>query len=947
LADHSKSSSALQCIISEDEEEEQEEQEEEHHSKSSSALQCIISEDEEEEREEQEEEQEEQEEEHESLVYDPQCQYQAMLKVFHDVEKAIETLLYLHRGFPVHQSLFGDLSAMLMAIAKFQADHYSNSAYLILASKTLDELAAYQGLQYPELPHTREFVKAFAKFGFCITPRLWQKEEIVCIAIALLDPRLKFSGIMQKDGKYVQNAFRGMAVLDPRIQRVFYERLKSFGFVNPRYHPERLQSFSSVVINGGGSWQQNSTWEFPLISRFQINSEAVPFMINVATEGVGALEANGLYVATTDMVNGKTVYVQVSKPEFDGFQEPHGLKQLGLKTCIKPLLHQKIRSYCRNYQGNRLDPCSPRVLSFINDSKWGIQLLPAFLSDFYIFELEWPSEQTCNIEASAFASLNFDTFEAEWQKSCVSLEVICSRSKEVLIREDHRFSFGSHKVSKCNLKDKKKQQAPAPLGPQGFHSDGPLRFNSRVFSNVGTLNSNAPSCSERKAGKWIDLWDNPLTEFLPQHINIMEESFSALFGIFSGTYIQTPASEDSKRKDSVLNVNIPLGCAVVFTFAWKHRGKGDHGHEVTKEAPVAVHARPHFYCFSSDLRRFPTIDFEACLEFLSVCAQKQPDSGSSLFAMDTLQTFDTTSAPGHWEAKDVHPFFKSQSDLNSYIIDQLREQCAQKETAVRTVEDWMLKLHWVSDGTCSLALWHRNGQDDARVDVVSACFDSYKPTLLDSQGDRYILMGEPRKLSEFPADTPDAVTFKTQFETTLLPIAQSLMSSLVSDWTQSFLLNLLHILNAYAIVNSNLDGVGDDAVARLELNHTTFKGYFYRPGFNRNEVTFSHFSSVSERLKKNDLVCSHSSSGLLNPVCSIEQGKCIIMPFCYLAGNPDANVVNRSNAAAQVLLALNPTVTGSKQHPTLTASPPSPQAAAASQKRGGGSNASGSRKRNA
>lgn len=215
---------------------------------------------------------------------------------------------------------------------------------------------------------------------------------------------------------------------------------------------------------------------------------------------------------------------------------------------------------------------------------------------------------------------------------------------------------------------------------------------------------------------------------------------------------------------------------------------------------------------------------------------------------------------------DVHPFFKSQSDLNSYIMDQLGEQRAKKKTAVRTVEDWMLKLHWVSDGTCSLAIWHRNGQDDARVDVVSACFDSDQPTLLDSQGDRYILMGEPRKLSEFPADTPDAVTFKTQFETTLLPIAQSLMSSLVSDWTQSFLLNLLHVLNAYAIVNSNIDGVGDDAVASLELNHTTLKGYFHRPGFNRNEVEFSNFSSVSEWLKQNDVVCSHSSSGLFNPV---------------------------------------------------------------------------------
>ena len=929
-----------------EEEEEEEEQEEEEQDEEEEDKDEQEEEEQEQEQElEEDEEQEQEQEEDESLVYDdPQCQYQAMLKVFNDVEKAIETLRCLHMGLSVHQSLFDDLSAILMTIAKFQAGHYSNSAYVTLASKTLDELAAYQGEEEPKLPHTREFVKKFSKFGFCITPRLWKKEEIVCIAIALLDPRLKFSGIMQKDGKNVQNAFRGMAVLDPRIQRVFYERLRSFGFVNPRYHPERLQSFSSVVINGGGSWQQNSTWEFPLCSRFQINPEAVPFMIKVATEGVGALEAYGVYVATTTIRNGKHVYVQVSKQEFDGFQEPRvgtqpGLKQLGLKTCINPLLCKKIRNYCQNYQGNRLDPCSPRVLSFMDNSKWGIQLLPAYGSDFFIFELEWPSEQTCNIEASAFAYLDFDNFQAEWQKCCVSLEVLYSRSNEVLIQnQDHRFSFGPIKVSKCNLTDKKMQKAPAPLGPQGFHSDGPLRFNCHVFSNLGALNSNAPSCSRRRPGQWIDLWDNPLTEFLPQHINIMEESFSALFGIFSGTYIQTPASEDSKRKDSVLNVNIPLGCAIVFTFAWKHRGKGDDGHEVTKEAPVAVHARPHFYCFSSDLRRFPTIDFEACLEFLSVCAQTQLDSGSGLFALDTLQTFDATSAPGHWKAKDVHPFFKTQSDLNSYIIDQLGEQRAQNKVAVRTVcEDWMLKLHWVPDGTCSLAIWHRNGQDDARVDVVSACFDSDQPTLLDSQGERYILVGEPRKLSEFPADTPDAVMFKTQFETTLLPIAQNLMSSLVTYWKQSFLLYLLNILNAYAIVNSNIDGLGDDAVESLELDHK-LKGYFHRPGLNRNAVEISHFTPVSEWVKSG-LVGSHGSCGFFNPAYWIDQGKCIIMPLCYPAGNPDAIVVESSNAAAQVLLALNPTATGSKQNPTIVASPPSQTAAAESRKRGARSNA--------
>ena len=804
--------------------------------------------------------------------------YQAFLEVFHDVEEAIETLLWLNNGGQIHKTLFDDFSKKLINIARIQAINYSNSAYDTLVSDTLAELHTYGGQEKPTLPHTTKFLRAFSTFGFCITPRLWKKEEIVCIAIALLDPRLKFTGILQKDGKNVETAYRGMAMLDARIQRIFYERLKSYGFVNPRYHPERLQSFSSVVINGGGSWQQNSTWEFPRCSRFQMNPKAVPFMIHVHSESAGALEANGVYVATTTMKNGKYVYVQVSKTEFDGFSEKPYPKQPGLKTCIKSSLRTYVRNYCRNSQGNRKDCCSPRVLSFMNNSKWGIQLLPAYGSNFSIFEFEWTSESLCNIEASAFACLNFEKFESEWQRCAIKLEVMYSNSNSILTNQnqEHWFSFGPIKVAKCKLDSRRKQKAPTPLGPQGFHSDGPRRFNSQVFSIEGNVNLTAPSCSKKKTGVWIDLWDNPLTEFLPEHINIMQESFSALFGVFAGTYIQTPASAEARRQGCALNVNIPLGCAIVFTFAWKHRGKGDDGHKETKEAPVAVHARPHFYCYSSDLRRFPTVDLEACLEFLSICAQKQPDAGSGLFALDTLQTFDRFSAPGHWNEMDVHPFFKTQPELNTYIHQQLVEQRAQKNVTVKHIQNWMLKLHW-SHRTCNLAIWHGNRPTDARVrvDVVSACFDSDQPTLLDSQGVRYILNGLPIKLSEFPADTPDAVHFKTEFESALLPMAQKWMESLSSNWRQQNLLTLLNVLNAVAIVDSNFDGSNGDG----ENPGCTvqFKGRCHRDQVERTFVPYER------------------ASGPVSPVFWIEQGKCIIIPSCQKPAESTTPTAERSS----------------------------------------------------
>jgi len=157
------------------------------------------------------------------------------------------------------------------------------------------------------------------------------------------------------------------------------------------------------------------------------------------------------------------------------------------------------------------------------------------------------------------------------------------------------------------------------------------------------------------------MWDNPLAEFLPEHISIMQEAFSALFGIFSGTYIQTRASEGRRGVFCAERRRTAWMRNCVY-FAWKHRGKGDDKHNVTAKTPVAVHARPHFYIFNTDLRRLPSYDFESCLEFLSICAQKQPgdgsgfDDGSGLFALDTLQTFDG-NVLGHEEPFEVHELF--------------------------------------------------------------------------------------------------------------------------------------------------------------------------------------------------------------------------------------------------------------------------------------------------
>jgi len=215
------------------------------------------------------------------------------------VEDAIETLIALDSGLPPHTTLFHDMSTKLTKLASFLAHMYGNDSYKTLVSGTLEELQEYQGQEAAKLPHSQVFLKGLLKHGFCITPRMWMKEEIVCFCISLLDPRLDFTGIRQKDGVNSDHSFRGMAGLDARVQKLFYRRLRSYGFVNPRWHPEKLQSFSSVVINGGGSWKQAADWKFSEQFRFVVDASANPFMIRVHPTASGALEAGGVYVAST------------------------------------------------------------------------------------------------------------------------------------------------------------------------------------------------------------------------------------------------------------------------------------------------------------------------------------------------------------------------------------------------------------------------------------------------------------------------------------------------------------------------------------------------------------------------------------------------------------------------------------------------------------------------
>ena len=768
-------------------------------------------------------------------------------EVFNIVDAAIETLESLDAGIPVHDVLYDDLASKLTFVASFLANMYSNNAYKDLVVGTLEELRAYAGQQEPRRFRSKAFLNGLSKYGFCISPRMWKKEEILCIAISILDIRLDFQGINQKDGKDDKTSFRGMAVLNARIQRIFYKRLHHYGFVNPRYHPERLQSFSSVVINGGGSWQQSATWEFCTQSCFRIDTTADPFIVRVASD-VGALECAGVYVASTTKKNGKPVYVQVSKKEFNGFAG-----QKGFRTCLKHDWIHNISSSTMNNEGKRVDACSPRVLVCLNadQSEWGIQLLPGYCSDLCIMKFAWSQGQISNIQR--FASFDFNTFKARMQPCALSITTLCHSAVECLnddcLQNGHVLSFGTSKILKScfkKVKDALSFQA-SPLGPQGWHSDGPRVYNDSVFDTFGNIRPDAAACANRGkwTGRWTSLWNNPLRSYFSDHIGILQESFSALFGIFKGTFIETPPvpiNPDAGRHQSALKVHVPLGCAVVFTFAWKHRGKGDDPEfRVTPHRPVPVHARPHFYAYSSDIRKLPSVDCETSLEFISICSQTVISKGSQSQLLDCLQTFDRSSAPGHWDDQDVHDLFRNQQELDAFVQSQLIEQNATEERVETATEcrSWNLLL----DSSNKVQLRFIDGnRANVCVTITSANFDSVMPSFRDSSDQLYNIIGKPAPITSFPDEsTSCCFHFGSPGYNSILKAANQANEALLEYWCESSLLHLLSILNVYAISDCTLtirqatakDQSGHKYVLSLEGSYcrdsSTFQNVLVRP----------------------------------------------------------------------------------------------------------------------
>jgi hypothetical protein len=533
----------------------------------------------------------------------------------------------------------------------------------------------------------------------------------------------------------------------------------------------------------------------------------------------GVLEAGGLYVATTERKNAQPVYAQVSRLEYAG-------KIPGCKPfvkCMLPAVQKSLQKSTIDTQGPRMEACSPRVLVALGNRQWGIQLAPGYGTSTFIIKFETQPQSLPASPATTFDSItvptcfkrmDWGTGEVVMQPCKLSITVKAVAASDCLtetaLKNGHHFSFGTKKGVSTDRLAIKRMNDPKfkakPLHPQGFHWDGPQAFNFNLFDMVGNLRPEAQGCKRQRSSPWCRMSHGTLDTFLAQN-NILSESFSALFAMLRGTYIETRCS---KRKKS-LKVRADLGRAALFTFSWRHRGKGDcddSGDEVDDDDLPEIHARPHFYVYGTDLRKLPTVDVETSLEFMSICANDSAgataDAASRLQVLDCLQTFTPETAAGHRDADgkelpDVHDFFDSQKTLADYVTGMLELQSCSKiqdmPAARHQVLEWCIVLTRTAS-CCTIKLVAANGSAQVDVEVTKALFDTRIPSFLGRDGYIYELEGPPVELDNIPAHTLDfSGELMDELTKLLLEPVQHAMDNLAVDWHEANLVQLLLLLD--------------------------------------------------------------------------------------------------------------------------------------------------------
>jgi hypothetical protein len=146
------------------------------------------------------------------------------------------------------------MEARLRSLCLLHADLYRDTRFNDLGLRLITDARKIQQGFKPS-PEQLTLLHRFCdKYGWFLTPVLWNHAELLFLLVYVFDPRLRFVHVIQKDAKSsIENRQnRGMALCSKFLSQLLFQRLKEFGLVSNSHQPG-----DAVVLDSNGSHLQH------------------------------------------------------------------------------------------------------------------------------------------------------------------------------------------------------------------------------------------------------------------------------------------------------------------------------------------------------------------------------------------------------------------------------------------------------------------------------------------------------------------------------------------------------------------------------------------------------------------------------------------------------------------------------------------------------------------
>jgi hypothetical protein len=479
-------------------------------------------------------------------------------------EYAIRILVALDSGLHLTSSQVEEWYDKLRNRSSMLRRMYHEKDFEVMVDETIGLLKQYSGRQ---ILVDRDFAvlhEHLKTYGWVLSPQMWTREEITVMCVILLDPKLMFNSILQKniseDEEKYQN--RGMACLDPRVQAIMYSRLKQYKFVLEDSHLP-IDVPAAVVLNSGGSYLQMGTWEYSVSSRFVVDNKVDALLFEVI-EAPKYTRCNGVYIATkTRRLNGQPVYVGISPTQFFGLTKKENQIWNGVPMSRALSQDHVLREYFDQEDCEGQTFAAERVL-FWENGQAVFQSVTAYGTDMKLMTID--CETLCSHFTSNWSRIeNFDfkkkksimvAGSAEQRPSILSIKV------KGTIKPDYTFACGTERIV-VPVKRTRSENKPTPTKKQIMHKDGPTLYDNKQFDERGNILPDAREYTQRRTP-------------LPPGISV-----SALFAFFCRTFLGIKPVVAVKTKELVrscasdtdvsLRLHASIGRAIIFNFDTDHQ----------------------------------------------------------------------------------------------------------------------------------------------------------------------------------------------------------------------------------------------------------------------------------------------------------------------------------------------------------------------------------------